>query len=83
MGTRNGCLAHMVDEIPDFCPSIPPATSEPLLVLLDLEDLIPVCQVDHGVRIELRRDYSTLFTGNPDDDRSDDEDDDEGDTRKE
>jgi len=36
----------------------------------------------HGVRIELRRDYSTLLTGNPDDDRSDDEDDSDEDTRK-
>ena len=36
----------------------------------------------HGVRTELRRDYSTLLTGNPDDDRSDDEGDGEEDTQK-
>ena len=35
-----------------------------------------------GVRIELRRDHSTLLTGDPDDDRSDDEDDGEEDTHK-
>lgn len=44
MGTRNRCLARMVDEIPDLRPSAPTATSEYLLVFLDLEDLIPVCR---------------------------------------
>lgn len=33
----------MVDEIPNFHPSIPLAASESLLVFLDLKDLIPVC----------------------------------------
>jgi len=35
-----------------------------------------------GIVAELRRDYSTLLTGNPDDDRSDDEGDGEEDTQK-
>ena len=34
------------------------------------------------IRTELRRDYRTLLTGNPDDDRSDDEGDDDEDTQK-
>ena len=45
MGTRNGSLARTVDEISDFRPSIPPATSESLLVFLDLKDPIPVRRV--------------------------------------
>ena len=53
VGTRNRGLARMVDEIPDFHPFVPPATSEPLLVLLDLEDRIPVRRTRPRVRIEL------------------------------
>ena len=45
MGARNGGLAGLVDEIPDFRPFAPPATPEPLLVFLDLKDRIPVCRV--------------------------------------
>lgn len=42
VGTRNRSLARTVDEIPNVRPSVPPATSEPLLVFPDLENLIPV-----------------------------------------
>ena len=35
-----------------------------------------------GIRLELRREYSAVLTGNPDDDRSDNEDDGEEDTQK-
>ena len=42
VGTTNRSLACTVDEIPGFRPAVPPATSEPLLVFLDLEDCIPV-----------------------------------------
>lgn len=44
VGTGNRSLARTVDEIPDFHPSVPPATFEPLLVFLDLKDLNPVCR---------------------------------------
>jgi len=43
VGARNWSLARAVDEIPDFHPPVPPATSKPLLVFLDLENPIPVC----------------------------------------
>jgi len=49
VGTRNRSLARRLDEIPGFHPSVPPATSEPLLVFLDLKDRIPVCQTCHSV----------------------------------
>ena len=42
MGTRNGGVARMVDEIPYFCSSAPPAIAEPLLVLLNPKDCISV-----------------------------------------
>jgi hypothetical protein len=44
LGTTDRSLARMVDEIPDFRPSVPPATLEPLLVFLDPKDRIPVCR---------------------------------------
>ena len=44
VGTTNRSLARRLDEIPSFHPSVPPATSEPLLVLLDPKDRVPVCQ---------------------------------------
>lgn len=44
VGTRNRSLARAVDEIPDFRPSAPPATSKPLLVFPDIKDRIPVCR---------------------------------------
>jgi hypothetical protein len=49
LGTGNGSLARTVDEIPDFHPSVPPATAEYLLVFLDIEDLIPVCRAGLSV----------------------------------
>ena len=73
----------MVDEIPNFHPSVPPPTSKPLLVFPDTEDFIPVSfHPPPCVLAELRGNYSTLLTGNPDDDRSDDEGDGEEDTQK-
>lgn len=42
MGTRDGGLACVVDEIPDFHPPVPPATTQHFLVLLGLEDRISV-----------------------------------------
>lgn len=44
VGTTNRILACTVDEIPGFRPSISFATSESLLVFLDLKDRIPVCR---------------------------------------
>ena len=45
MGTGNRSLARMVDEISNFHSPPPPAILEPLLVLLDLKDRVPVCLV--------------------------------------
>ena len=82
MGTRDGGLACVVDEIPDFHPPVPPATTQPFLVLLGLEDRISVrlvvpTELDQAETIT----RSAIFTGTPDDERSDDEDE-EVDTKK-